>query len=89
MQVKELRNLTPGRIKFRRSGFSAQWSLHAVGNESMGRIIWRDTNLYAIADHDFDPELFHPPGKPSCHRKIIIALHLYDAGPKNLRDSTF
>ncbi len=55
----------------------------------MGCIIRRYADLNTVADHHFDPVLFHSTRKNASYRDVIFAMNFHGTTAKNLGNDAF
>ena len=60
-----------------------------VGDQSMGRVVVRDTDRDPVADEDTDAEFFHFAGKPSLDVDPIVEEDLIVSATRQIRDFSF
>lgn len=55
----------------------------------MGGVIWGDADLDAITFYDLDPVLFHPTGKNTSDRDLIVAFYFHGSATQYPGDDAF
>ena len=57
--------------------------LKAVGYKAVGSIVWGDADLDTVSNHNFDPVLFHTPGKDCPNRNVVLTFNFHGAATKD------